>query len=146
MDSIVAELKRIYTFDAPRWSDEWLSDFSEEERATWDRLPSELKAIAEFIGREDTLPHERVRMLYGPFELVEWNCADGTFGQLRDTVEGYAYPDVVKFGDDAYFDATGQLGPAGGVYAAVGHDLDGAQKIADDLPAFLRAAGSYRSG
>ena len=50
----------------------------------------------------------------------------------------------MKFGDDAFLDPTGQIGPVGAVYLAIGNDLDGAERLADGLLSLLRQAGSYR--
>lgn len=141
---IEAELRRIYRFDEP-WEASDFEDLSEEEQSTWDELPEELQRLALFVGREETLPHPRVGMVYGPFELVEWNGPDGTFGQLRSLDPAYPYDRVVKFGDDAFLDPAGQLGEPGGVYRAIGHDLDAPERLAPSLLALLRSAGSYRT-
>ncbi len=140
---LVNELKRIYTNDEPRWNPEGFDGFAEHEMAVWKSLSDELKTLATFIGREQTFPHPQVGMLYGPYELVEWNSTEGTFGQLRE-YDDYPYDKVVKFGDDTYLDVAGQLGEAGGVYNAVGHDLDGARLTSPSLLELLKSAGSYR--
>lgn len=139
---LINELKRIYTFTEPRWETENEEGFSAQEMAVWKRLPVELKSLLIFTGRENTLPHPDVGMLYGPFEVVEWNCDDGTFGQLRKN-ENYPFDKVIKFGDDAFWDVAGQIGEPGAVYNAVGHDLYSARLISQSLLDFLKSAGSY---
>lgn len=143
MSGIIAELERIYSFDEPRWEPDGFEDFEPEELAVWEMVPAELKSLSTFIGMEESFPHDDVRMLYGPYEIVEWNSENGTFGQLRDDPD-YPYDKVIKFGDDAFLDVAGQLGEPGGVYRCIGHDLDSARLIAKSLLDFLRAAGSYR--
>ena len=84
LDAIRRELDRIYGFDAPRWDERGLADFSAEGRAMWEGFPEELRVVATYVGREDGFPHEQVQMLYGPYDLIEWNSSEGTFGQLRE--------------------------------------------------------------
>jgi len=136
------ELKRIYSFDEPRWDAENLGDFSELEMAVWKTLSEDLKTLITFIGCEETFPHPKVQMLYGPFEVVEWNSDEGTFGQLREYDD--AYDKVIKFGDDTFLDVAGQLGEPGGVYHAIGHDLEYASLISASVLDLLKSAGSYR--
>ena len=143
MNVIENELKRIYTFDQPRFDTDSTSDFSDTEKAVWNELPEEIKTIATFLGYEDAFPHDRCGMLYGPWAIVEWNSLDGTFGQLRQ-YDGYPYMHVIKFGDDTYLDVKGEVGNPGEVFNAIGSNLDGADKVADSLLAFLQSAGSYR--
>lgn len=140
---VLAEARRVYTFDEARFEEEALEDLSPEEAAAWDLAPPELQALARFVGGEESFPHPRIRGLYGPFEIAEWNSVEGTFGQLREDPD-YPYGRVVKFGDDAFLDVAGQAGPAGAVYRCIGHDLDGRELVADSLLALLRQAGTYR--
>jgi hypothetical protein len=140
---LINELRRIYSFDEPRWDAENYEDFAAHEWAVWRTFSEELKALATFIGREESFPHPDVQMLYGPYELVEWNSEEGTFGQLRE-YDDYPYDKVIKFGDDTYLDVAGQLGEAGGVYGAIGHDLDCASLTSPSLLALLKSAGTYR--
>jgi hypothetical protein len=142
--AILAEARRIYTFDEPRFDADALDDLAPEEADAWAMASAELQALAQFIGAEESLPHPRVRSLYGPFEIAEWNSVEGTFGQLRDSDPEYPFDRVVKFGDDLFLDVAGQIGAAGGVYRCIGHDLDGAEPVAESLLALLRQAGSYR--
>lgn len=142
--TIERELARIYGRTESRWTEEDFADFVDEEREWYDALPEDLRTIAEFLGREDTLPHDDAPVLYGPFDLVEWNGDDGTFGQLREEAD-YPYPDVVKIGEDLFLDVAGQVDKPGAVVRAIAHDLDGAETVATDLLSLLRAAGSYAS-
>ena len=84
-----------------------LEDFVPAERAWYRALPVELKTVVEYIVDEASLPHPRARTLYGLGDLVEWNGAEGTFGQLREVVDDYPYDRVVKIGDDLFLDVAG---------------------------------------
>lgn len=143
MELIEEELRRIYAFDQARWDMSNLNEFSEDELQTWNRMPEEIRFIASFIGCEETFPGA-FNVLYGPHEIVQWNGPDGAFGQLSVVLPDYPYDTVVKFGEDAFYDPDGQLGPARGVYKAIGHDLAEAKLVADTLLALLHAAGTYR--
>lgn len=144
MSDILTQLRRIYPWDEPRGDASELEELADEEAEVWAMVPEDLKQVALFVGYEDTFPHDKVRMLYGAWDIIEWNSLEGTFGQLREE-PGYAYTHVIKMGDDTFLDVAGQLGAPGGVYEAVGHDMDGARLVAPGLLELLRQAGSYRS-
>ena len=109
MDAILDELKRIYGDPPAEWDPGILEDFGPSEVEWYRKLPAELRCIAEFIGYEEAFPHDQVRMLYGPADLIEWNSDGGTFGQLREIVPDYRFDKVIKIGDDTYLDVAGQV-------------------------------------